>query len=60
MACNPSDARAGGDVELVDVSLAEVTDGGGVKGGKWARVRGGDAVSEEEGHQQAANGDKTA
>ena len=43
MACNPSDARAGGDVELVDVSLAEVTDGfGGVKGGKWARVRGGE------------------
>jgi len=40
MACNPSDARAGGDVELVDVSLAEVTDGfGGVKGG--------DAVSED-------------
>ena len=48
MACNPSDARVGGDVELVDVSLAEVTDGfGGVKGGKWARVRGGDAVSED-------------
>jgi hypothetical protein len=47
MACNPSDARAGGDVELVDVSLAEVTDGfGGVKGGKWER-RGRDAVSED-------------
>jgi hypothetical protein len=41
MACNPSDARAGGDVELVDVSLAEVTDGfGGVKGS-------GDAVSDD-------------
>ena len=41
MACNPSDARVGGDVELVDVSLAEVTDGfGGVKGS-------GDAVSDD-------------
>jgi drug/metabolite transporter (DMT)-like permease len=48
MACNPSDARAGGDVELVDVSLAEVTDGfGGVKGGKWERSPLGDAVSED-------------
>ena len=48
MACNPSDARAGGDVELVDVSLAEVTDGfGGVKGGKWTRSPPGDAVSED-------------
>lgn len=48
MACNPSDARAGGDVELVDVSLAEVTDGfGGVKGGKWQRSPPGDAVSED-------------
>ena len=47
MACNPSDARVGGDVELVDVSLAEVTDGfGGVKGGKWQRSPPGDAVSE--------------
>jgi hypothetical protein len=40
MACNPSDARAGGDVELVDVSLAEVTDG-------FGGVTGGDAVSED-------------
>ena len=63
MACNPSDARAGGDVELVDVSLAEVTDGfGGVKGGKWQRSPPGDAVSEaseseDEGKGLLARGD---
>jgi hypothetical protein len=66
MACNPSDARAGGDVELVDVSLAEVTDGfGGVKGGKWQRSPPGDAVSEaseseDEGKGLLARGDAGA
>ena len=61
MACNPSDARAGGDVELVDVSLAEVTDGFGGKV-KWERSPPGDAVSEseDEGRGLLARGDAGA